>query len=161
VGLGSANGTLAAKASEIVASCGSTVISSLRNGARIAGSGHASLHASGRAVDVKGNPRCIYSHLQGRPAVIPLTMAQYSTSTFPWEGSRTGFDLRITRTIVGVIRQVAETTVASLCTCIEGHNWYRSCGGTVRGSESNSPDAFAAGLSKRHYAKPGRHVDHW
>ena len=66
-GLGSVNGTLAAKASEIVASCGSTVISSFRSGARIAGSGHASLHASGRAVDVKGNPRCIYSHLQGWP----------------------------------------------------------------------------------------------
>jgi hypothetical protein len=48
-------------------------------------------------------------------AVIPLTMAQYSTSTFPWEGSRTGFDLHITRTIVGAIRQVAEITVALLC----------------------------------------------
>ena len=67
VGLGSVNGTLAAKASEIVGSCGSTVISSFRSGARIAGSGHTSLHASGRAVDVKGNPRCIYSHLQGWP----------------------------------------------------------------------------------------------
>jgi hypothetical protein len=67
VGLGSVNGTLAAKASEIVASCGSTVISGFRSGARIAGSGHASLHASGRAVDIRGNPGCIYSHLQGWP----------------------------------------------------------------------------------------------
>ena len=93
-------------------------------------------------------------------AAIRLTMAQYNTSTFPWEDSRTGFDLRITRSIVGAIRHVAETTVASLCTCIEGHNCYRSCGETARNSESNSPDAFAAGLSKRHYAKPGRHADH-
>jgi hypothetical protein len=60
-------GTLAAKAREIVASCGSTVISSLRPGARIAGTGHLSMHASGRAVDVRGNPSCIYGHLQGWP----------------------------------------------------------------------------------------------
>jgi hypothetical protein len=25
------------------------------------------MHASGRAVDIKGNPHCIYSHLQGWP----------------------------------------------------------------------------------------------
>src|SRR5437016_3493319 len=67
VGLGGISGTLAAKVSEIVASCGSTVISGFRGGAHIAGSGHASLHASGRAVDIKGNPGCIYSHLQGWP----------------------------------------------------------------------------------------------
>jgi hypothetical protein len=63
----SVHGPLAAKAREIVAGCGSTVISGWRPGARIAGSGHASLHASGRAVDIKGNPHCIYSHLQGWP----------------------------------------------------------------------------------------------
>jgi hypothetical protein len=60
-------GTLAAKAHEIVASCGSTIISGFRPGARIAGSGHVSMHASGRAVDIKGNPGCIYSHLHGWP----------------------------------------------------------------------------------------------
>ena len=53
--LASVSGTLAAKAREIVASCGSKVISSFRPGARIAGSGHASMHASGRAVDIRGN----------------------------------------------------------------------------------------------------------
>ena len=63
--LASVNGTLNAKAHEIVASCGSTVISAFRAGARIAGSGHASMHASGRAVDIRGNPGCIYSHLHG------------------------------------------------------------------------------------------------
>ena len=60
-------GQLATKAQEIVASCGSTVISGWRPGARIAGTRHVSLHASGRAVDIKGNPHCIYSHLQGWP----------------------------------------------------------------------------------------------
>jgi len=63
--LASVGGTLAAKAREIVASCGSKVISSFRPGARIAGSGHASMHASGRAVDIRGNPSCVYGHLQG------------------------------------------------------------------------------------------------
>jgi hypothetical protein len=58
-------GTLAAKTHEIVANCGSAVISSFRAGARVAGSGRASLHASGRAVDVRGNPGCIYAHLHG------------------------------------------------------------------------------------------------
>jgi hypothetical protein len=67
VGLGDVNGTLAAKASEIVAGCASSVISGFRRGAHIAGSGHASLHASGRAVDIRGNPRCIYAQLQGWP----------------------------------------------------------------------------------------------
>jgi hypothetical protein len=61
------HGQLEAKAHEIVSNCGSTIISEFRRGARIAGSGHASMHASGRAVDIKGNPKCIYSHLQGWP----------------------------------------------------------------------------------------------
>jgi hypothetical protein len=63
--LASVGGTLAAKTHEIVASCGSAVISSFRAGARVAASGRASLHASGRAVDVRGNPGCIYAHLHG------------------------------------------------------------------------------------------------
>jgi hypothetical protein len=66
-GVASVRSQLAAKAQEIVASCGSTVISGRRPGARVAGSGRVSLHASGKAVDIKGNPRCIYSHLQGWP----------------------------------------------------------------------------------------------
>jgi hypothetical protein len=67
VDTGRAPGQLQAKAHEIVSSCGSTIISGFRPGARIAGSGHTSMHASGRAVDIKGNPHCIYSHLQGWP----------------------------------------------------------------------------------------------
>jgi hypothetical protein len=65
--LASVHGQLAAKANEIVSSCGSTVISGMRPGARIAGTGHESMHASGRAVDIRGNPSCIYSHLHGWP----------------------------------------------------------------------------------------------
>jgi hypothetical protein len=64
-GLASVSGSLAAKTQEIVASCQSAVISAFRPGARIAGSGHPSMHASGRAVDIRGNPGCIYSHLHG------------------------------------------------------------------------------------------------
>jgi hypothetical protein len=64
-GLASVSGALAAKTQEIVASCQSAVISAFRPGARIAGSGHPSMHASGRAVDIRGNPGCIYSHLHG------------------------------------------------------------------------------------------------
>lgn len=58
---------LAVKAREIVAACGSKVISGIRH-TRIAGTGgRLSLHASGRAVDIKGSPACIYSHLHGWP----------------------------------------------------------------------------------------------
>jgi hypothetical protein len=60
-----ASETLATKAQEIVASCHSSVISAFRPGARVAGSGRASLHASGQAVDIRGNPGCIYSYLHG------------------------------------------------------------------------------------------------
>jgi len=66
-GIGGGRVELEAKAREIVSSCGSTIISAFRPGARIAGSGHASMHASGRAIDIKGNPHCIYSHLGGWP----------------------------------------------------------------------------------------------
>lgn len=57
---------LAAKAREIMASCGSRVVSGVRH-TRVAGSGRMSLHASGRAVDLQGNPGCIYAHLRGWP----------------------------------------------------------------------------------------------
>lgn len=53
---------LAAKAREIQAACGARVISAVRK-TYIAGTRHISLHASGRAVDMAGNPSCIYRHL--------------------------------------------------------------------------------------------------
>lgn len=57
---------LASKAREIAAACGSVVISGVRH-TRVAGTRRMSLHASGRAVDMKGNPSCIYAHLHGWP----------------------------------------------------------------------------------------------
>lgn len=59
-------GPLADKAREIEAACGSSVISGVRH-TRVAGTRHWSLHASGHAVDMQGNPSCIYAHLRGWP----------------------------------------------------------------------------------------------
>jgi hypothetical protein len=60
-------GALQSKVSEIVSSCGARLVSGYRPGARVAGSGHPSLHSvyPARAADVSGNPSCIYAHLQG------------------------------------------------------------------------------------------------
>lgn len=55
---------LASFARRIVSDCGSKVISAVRN-TRVRGSGAISLHASGRAVDIAGNPACIAKHLAG------------------------------------------------------------------------------------------------
>ena len=52
---------LAAKARKIVADCGSVVIST------ISARGNRSNHPIGRAVDLRGNPGCIYAHLKGWP----------------------------------------------------------------------------------------------
>jgi hypothetical protein len=59
--------TLRSKVSEIISACGSRLISGYRPGARVAGSGHASLHSvyPARAADLAGNPSCIYSQLRG------------------------------------------------------------------------------------------------
>ena len=57
---------LKAKAEEIVAACGSRVVSAYRPGARIP-TGRLSNHARHRAVDLQGNPSCIYRHLKGWP----------------------------------------------------------------------------------------------
>lgn len=59
--------TLAAKASEIIGACpGARVISAVRH-TYVAGTRRISLHASGKAVDVTGNPGCIYARLRGWP----------------------------------------------------------------------------------------------
>lgn len=57
-------GPLASKAREIESACGSRVISGLRH-TRVAGSRRMSLHASGHAIDIAGNPGCIYARLRG------------------------------------------------------------------------------------------------
>ncbi|NJO53955.1 MAG: hypothetical protein HC829_03140 [Bacteroidales bacterium] len=69
---------LAEKVAEIVAACGSRVISGVRH-TRVAGTRTVSLHASGQAVDIRGNPACIYRHLQGWPGgyTIDYSRAQH------------------------------------------------------------------------------------
>lgn len=57
-------GALVTKANEIVSACGSVVLSGVRRGAVVAGTHHASLHASGHAIDIRGNPSCIYGRLR-------------------------------------------------------------------------------------------------
>lgn len=58
---------LAAKAAEIVAACpGARVVSAVRR-TRIAGTRRMSLHATGKAIDMQGNPACIYAQLGDWP----------------------------------------------------------------------------------------------
>lgn len=58
---------LAAKAEQISAACpGAHVISAVRH-TRIRGTRRMSLHATGEAVDMRGNPSCIYAQLRGWP----------------------------------------------------------------------------------------------
>ena len=58
---------LAAKVAEIQSACpGAHVISSIRH-TRIRGSRHMSLHATGEAVDMRGNPSCVYAQLRDWP----------------------------------------------------------------------------------------------
>lgn len=61
---------LAVKVAEILNSCPGTRMSSgYRRGARVAGSGRASLHSHypSKAADLAGNPGCILKHLAGWP----------------------------------------------------------------------------------------------
>lgn len=64
--LAGVDATLAAKAREIAATCGARVVSGVRH-TYVAGTRRLSLHASGRAVDMAGNPACIYRMLAGWP----------------------------------------------------------------------------------------------
>lgn len=66
---------LAAKVREIQSACGSKIVSSIRRGARIPG-GRVSNHAIGRAVDLQGNPRCIYDRLKGWPGGVSTDYAR-------------------------------------------------------------------------------------
>ena len=62
--LGSIPGPLLAKVQELKAACGAVVVSAHRAGARTP-SGHVSNHALGKAVDLRGNARCMYARLKG------------------------------------------------------------------------------------------------
>jgi len=66
VRFGHGTGALANKVAEIQAACGSRVVSAFRKGARKP-NGHISEHALGRAVDMQGNPSCIYARLRNWP----------------------------------------------------------------------------------------------
>ena len=61
VSLAGVTPVLAAKTRQIVASCGSTVISAVSR------RGNRSNHPIGRAVDLRGNPGCIYAQLKSWP----------------------------------------------------------------------------------------------
>jgi hypothetical protein len=70
--LASVAAPLAAKAREIQSVCGSRIISAVRH-TYIAGTGgRLSLHASGRAIDIAGNPSCIYARLNGWPGGVSV-----------------------------------------------------------------------------------------
>lgn len=56
---------LNSKVIEIIQGCGSHIVSGFRPGATV--HGRPSNHALHRAYDLKGNPSCIYAHLQGWP----------------------------------------------------------------------------------------------
>lgn len=58
---------LVRKVEEIIAACGSRVVSAFRPGARVRGSGRPSLHAIKRAVDIVGAPKCAYAKLRTWP----------------------------------------------------------------------------------------------
>jgi hypothetical protein len=62
---------LAAKANELVDRCGSRVISGMRQ-TYVAGTRRISLHASGRAVDMAGNPSCMYALLRKWPGGVSI-----------------------------------------------------------------------------------------
>lgn len=66
VSLAGVSPRLAAKARQLERVCGARVISAVRR-TRVAGTRRMSLHASGRAVDLRGAPRCLYAHLRGWP----------------------------------------------------------------------------------------------
>lgn len=59
-------GPLLAKVQDLKAACGARVVSGHRPGARTP-SGHVSNHAIGKAVDLQGNPGCMYARLRNWP----------------------------------------------------------------------------------------------
>ncbi len=76
---------LRAKAAEIASECGSVVVSGLRH-TYIAGTRRISLHASGQAVDMVGNPKCIYAHLRGWPGGYSIDYARARHVHISWTG---------------------------------------------------------------------------
>lgn len=69
VSLGGVVAPLASKAREIMRDCGSVVVSAVSR------RGNRSNHPRGRAVDLQGNPRCIYAHLKKWPGGVSTDYA--------------------------------------------------------------------------------------
>lgn len=80
---------LAANAREIASACGSRIISGVRH-TRVAGTRRMSLHASGRAVDMAGNPRCIYARLRGWPGGVSTDYGRVRHVHFSLGGGEDG-----------------------------------------------------------------------
>jgi len=78
-------GPLADKAREIEGACGSRVISGVRRGARVAGTRRMSLHSVGRAVDIRGNPRCAYAMLRDWPGGVSVDYGRVGHIHFSYD----------------------------------------------------------------------------
>jgi len=93
VSLSGVVGPLAAKAREIQSACGARVISAVRK-TYIAGTRHISLHASGRAVDMAGNPSCIYRHLAAWPGGVSVDYSRVAHVHFSYAPNGREWGLR-------------------------------------------------------------------
>lgn len=80
---------LVALASTLASACGSRVISGYRH-THVAGTRRWSLHASGKAIDVAGNPTCVYSHLRSWPGGVSIDYGrvQHVHISYDPEGGR-------------------------------------------------------------------------
>ncbi|MBK5959633.1 hypothetical protein CCR97_15675 [Rhodoplanes elegans] len=87
--LGGLVAPLAEKVAAISATCGARVISAVRH-TRVAGTGRLSLHASGHAVDMRGNPGCIYGMLQGWSGGYTTDYGRVHHVHISWGGSEHG-----------------------------------------------------------------------
>ena len=87
--LGGVRPALAAKARDIQRACGSRVVSGVRR-TLVAGTRRLSLHASGRAVDLAGNPRCIYARLRGWPGGVTTDYGRVLHVHVSWGGREHG-----------------------------------------------------------------------
>lgn len=82
------------KAEAILAACpGSYIMSAVRH-TRVRGSGRLSLHASGRAVDMAGNPACIYRELAGWPGGVSTDYSRVRHVHFSYSPGGSEWGLR-------------------------------------------------------------------
>lgn len=106
---------LVAKVQEIQAACGSRVISAMRYGRRaiVRGSGRRSLHESGRAVDVAGNPTCIYARLHGWPGGYSVDYRRVAHVHISWSPGGREWGARFTHWQPGRKRYAKRTRLAA------------------------------------------------